>query len=249
MGIPLSFAFAVSSTSDACVPKLLRSHIAFLMASVIQMWAPSRMLGLMLLALSPKGLLTYKRMMICSLGLCLPIGLCTIALIMGRIGHQESFFYHRARRMWRGGASRPFVVRSPSHGMNTCEPKKARFVDGFYDTLSSELGHAHEHAYSVSYVGPRHASCGACVGSSPMTSKDFCLFVCVSTRLSLRVAPLRHGSKSVRKPFHSNQHFHHANPHDKLSALLTRVTKYWIPKYVLANPLGSKARSFSSPCV
>jgi hypothetical protein len=163
--------------------------------------------------------------------------------------HQESFFYNRARRMWRGGASRPFVVRNPSHGMNTCEPKKARFVDGFYDTLSSELGHAHVHASSVSCVGPRHASCGACVGSSPMTSKDFFLFVCVSTRISLRVALLRHGSKSVRKPFHSNQHFHHANPHDKLSASLTRVTKYWIPMYVLANPLGSKARPFSSPCV
>jgi hypothetical protein len=38
--------------------------------------------------------------------------------------------------------------------MNTCEPKKARFVDGFYDTLSSELGHARGHASSVSCVGP-----------------------------------------------------------------------------------------------
>jgi hypothetical protein len=82
-----------------------------------------------------------------------------------------------------------------------------------------------------------------------MTSEDLCLFACGSTRFSSRVAPLRHGSKSVRKPFHSNWHLHHANLHDKLSASLTRVTKYWIPKYVLANPLGSRTRSFSSPCV
>jgi hypothetical protein len=85
--------------------------------------------------------------------------------------------------------------------------------------------------------------------TSPTTSRYLCLFACGSTRLSSWVAPLRHGSKGVRKPFHCNQHLHHANSHDKLSASHTRVTKYWIPKYVLANPLGSKTRSFSSPCV
>jgi hypothetical protein len=41
-----------------------------------------------------------------------------------------------------------------------------------------------------------------------------------------------------------NQHLHHANSHEKLSASHTRVTKY-----LLANPLGSKTRSFSSPYV
>jgi hypothetical protein len=122
--------------------------------------------------------------------------------------------------------------------MKTCEPKKARFVDRFYDTLSSELGHARG-----------HASRGACVGSSLTTPKDLCLFACGSTRLSSRVTSLRHGSKGVRKTFHSNRHLHHANPHDRLCAPLTRVNKSWIPKYVLANPLGSKARSFSFPCV
>ena len=133
--------------------------------------------------------------------------------------------------------------------MNTCEPKKAQFVDGFYDSFSSELGHARGHACSASCVGPRHASHGACVGSSLKTSRDLCLFAHGSTRSSSRVVPLRHGSKSVRKPFHLNRHLHHANPHDKLSASFTRVTKLWIPKYVLANPLGSKARSSLSPCV
>jgi hypothetical protein len=151
--------------------------------------------------------------------------------------------------MRRACASRPLVVHSPSHGMNTCEPKKAQFVDEFYDTLSSELGHARGQVSSLSCFGPQHASRGACVASSLMTSRDLCLFACNSTRLSSRVAPLRHGSKGVRKPFHCNQHLHRANSHDKLSASHTRVTKYWIPKYVLANPLGSKTRSFSSPCV
>jgi hypothetical protein len=95
--------------------------------------------------------------------------------------------------MRRACASRPFVVRGPSHGMSTCETKKAQFVDGFYDTLSSELGHARGHVYSLSCLGLRHASYGACVGSS-MTSRYHCFFVCGSTHLSLRVAPLRHDS-------------------------------------------------------
>jgi hypothetical protein len=169
--------------------------------------------------------------------------------ICGKDGHQESFCYRRARKMRQTCASRPLVVRGPFHGMNTCEPKKAHFVDRFYDTLSSELDHAPGHATSASFVGPRHVSHGVLVGSSPTTSKDHCLFSYGSTQFSSRVAPLRHDSESARNPFHSNQHLHHANPLDKLSASLTRVTKYWIPKYVLANPLGSKARSSLSPCV
>jgi hypothetical protein len=92
MGIPWSFAFTVSSTSDVCMPKLLRSHVVFLMARVILMWAPSRVLRLMmLLALSLKGLLTYKRMVIQPLGPCLSIGLCIIALFVGRMGMKRSF--------------------------------------------------------------------------------------------------------------------------------------------------------------
>ena len=67
--------------------------------------------------------------------------------------------------MRRACASRPLVVHSPSHGMNTCEPKKAHFIDGFYDSFSSELGHARGYASSASCVGPRHASHGASVGS------------------------------------------------------------------------------------
>lgn len=161
----------------------------------------------------------------------------------GKDGHQESFCYRRARKMRRAGASRPLVVHSLSRGMNTCEPKKARFVDGFYDAFSSELGHDRGHASSASCVGSRHASHGARVGSSPKTSRDHCLFARGSTRSSSRVAPLRHGSKGVFKSSHLNRHLHHANPHDKLSASFARVTKCWIPKYMLANPLGSKTRS------
>jgi hypothetical protein len=81
-------------------------------------------------------------------------------------------------------ASRPLVVHSPSHGMNTCEPKKAQFVDRFYDTLSNELDHARGHASSASGVGQRQDSRGVHVGSSPTTSKDLCLFAYGSTRFS-----------------------------------------------------------------
>jgi hypothetical protein len=49
------------------------------------------MLGLMLHALSPKGLPTYKRMVIHPLGPCLSIGLCTIALTVGRMGIKRVF--------------------------------------------------------------------------------------------------------------------------------------------------------------
>ena len=106
--------------------------------------------------------------------------------------------------MRRACASRPLVVHSLSHGMKTCEPKKARFVDGFYDTLSSELSHDRGHASSAFCVGPRHASHGASIGSSPKISGGHCLFTCGSTRSSSRVAPLRDGSKSVQKSFHLN---------------------------------------------
>jgi hypothetical protein len=122
-------------------------------------------------------------------------------------------------------------------------------VDWFYDTLSSELNHARGHVSSASCVGLRHAYSGACAGSSPTTSRDLCHFAYGSTHFSSRISPLRNRSKDVQKPFPSNQHLHHADPHDKLSASFTLVTKYWIPKYVLVNPLGSKARSFSSPYV
>jgi hypothetical protein len=87
--------------------------------------------------------------------------------------------------MRRACASRPLVVHSPSHGMNTCEPKKAQFVDGFHDTLSSELVHARGHVSSLSCVSPRHAYRGACVGSSPMTSRDLCLALVFPHRLLL----------------------------------------------------------------
>jgi hypothetical protein len=106
--------------------------------------------------------------------------------------------------------------------MNTCEPrKKPLFIYGFYDS-SSELGHDHGHASSASCVGPRHASHDASIASS-------------------RAILLRNGSKDVSK-MHLNQHLHHANPHDKLSASFRRVTKSWVPKYMLANPSGSKTR-------
>jgi hypothetical protein len=68
--------------------------------------------------------------------------------LCGKIEHQESFFYRRARKMRRACASRP-LIHSPSHGTNTCDPKKAQFVDGFYDTISNELDHA---------CGPQHVS-------------------------------------------------------------------------------------------
>ena len=151
--------------------------------------------------------------------------------------------------MRRACASRPLVVHSTSHGMNTCEPKKARFIDGFYDSFSSELGHARGYASSASCDGPQHASHGASVGSSHKTSEDHFLFARGSTRFSSRDASWRRDSKIVRKPSHLNHHLHHANPHDKLSGSVTLATKYWIPKYVLANPLGSKTRSFLSPHV
>ena len=73
--------------------------------------------------------------------------------------------------------------------MNTCESnKKPHFVDGFYDSFSSGLGHDRGHASSSSCAGPRHGSHGACVGSSLKTSRDHCLFANSSSCSSYRVA-------------------------------------------------------------
>lgn len=165
-------------------------------------------------------------------------------------GHQKSFCYRRARHMRRVRSSRPLVVHSLSHGMNTCEPsERPRFVDGFYDSFSSGIGHVRGHASSASSVGPRHVSHGAYDGPSSTPSGGHCLFAGDCTRFPSRVLPLRHVSKGTSKPFHLNRHLHHANPHDKLSASFTRVTKYWIPKHLLANPSVSKTRSSLSPHV
>jgi len=161
----------------------------------------------------------------------------------GKDGYQESFYYRHARYMRRARASRPLVVHSPSHSMNTCEPKKLHFIDGFYDCFSSELDHVRGHASSASCVGPRYASRDACVGSSLKPSGDHCLFAIASTRSSSRVALSRHGSKDVLKTSHLNRHLHHPNPHDKLSAYFTRMAKSWVSKFMFANPSGSKSRT------
>ena len=71
--------------------------------------------------------------------------------------------------------------------MNTCKPKKAQFVDGCYDTLSSELGHDRGHASSAFCVGPRHASHGASIGSSPKISGVIAFLLVVALVLLLEL--------------------------------------------------------------
>jgi hypothetical protein len=178
------------------VSKLLRSHVAFLMAHVsVEVDAScSKSQG-------TSHLQENRDLSTRTVPLDRPLYHCSLC---GKDGHQESFCYRRAKRMRRAGDPRPLVVHRPSHSMNTCETKKAQFVNGFYDTLSSELDHARGHASSAPCVGPRHVSRGVRVGSSPTTSKDLCPFAYSSTRFSSRIAPLRHDSNSVRNPFHSN---------------------------------------------
>ena len=87
--------------------------------------------------------------------------------------------------MWRACSSKTLVVHSPSHGMNTCVPsKKPLFVDGFYDSFSSGLGHDCGHASSASCVGPQHDSHDASIGSSHKTLGDVCLFAHGTTHSS-----------------------------------------------------------------
>ena len=182
--------------------------------------------------------------MIRPLGPCLEIGLCTIALFCEKDGHQESFCYRRMRRMRRARASKSSSVHSLSHGMKTSEPNtRPHFIDGFFDSFSGGFCRVHGYASSASYIGPRHASRDACVGSSPRPSGDHCLFANGSTPSSSRVALLRRASKGVSSSSLLNQHLQHANPHDKLSAPFTRVAKSWVPKSLLANPSGSKTRA------
>jgi hypothetical protein len=72
---------------------------------------------------------------------------------------------------------RHLVVHSPSHGLNTCEPrKKPLFIVGFYESVSSGLGHDRQHASSASCVSPQYVSHGASISSSYKTLGDACLF-------------------------------------------------------------------------
>lgn len=127
--------------------------------------------------------------------------------------------------------------------MNTSEPKKPNFIDGFYDSFSSGFCRDRGHTSSASCISPRHASRDACVGYSLRPPVDHCLFASGSTCSSSRVSLLRRSSKGVSSSSHLNQHLQHANPHDKLSAPFTRVAKSLVPKSLLAIPLGSKTRA------
>ena len=150
------------------------------------------------------GLLTLTRMVICPLGLCLQIGLCTVALSVRKIGIKRAFAT-AVQDACGARASRPMVVHCLSRSMNTCvSSKKSDFVDGFYDFFSNRFGHDRGHASISSCVGPRRGSHGACVGSSLKTSRDHCLFANSSSCSSYRVASLRYDSKSVSKSSHLN---------------------------------------------
>jgi hypothetical protein len=77
---------------------------------------------------------------------------------------------------------------------------------------------------------------------------DTCLFALGTTHSSSQAVLLRNASKDISK-LHLNQHLHHANPHDNLSASFRHVTKSWVPMYMLANPSGSKTWVSLSPLV
>ena len=128
--------------------------------------------------------------------------------------------------------------------MKTSEPStRPCFIDGFFDSFSGGFCRVCGYASSASYIGPRHASRDACVGSSPRPSGDHCLFASENTRFSSRVALSRQVSKGVSSSSHSNRHLHHAHLRDKLSASFTHVAKAWVLKYMLANPSESKTRA------
>jgi hypothetical protein len=67
-------------------------------------------------------------------------------------------------------------------------------------------------------------------------------FILVIT-LALFFELISHGMilRGIQWLLFMNQILHLANPHDKLSALC--VSKSWVPKYSLTNPLGSKSQT------
>ena len=137
-----------------------------------------------------------------------------------RDGHQDSFCYRRAKCIRRARVSRPLDVHCPSHGMNTCEPSEKQCAS------SSEV------------------SQGTCVGEPQKTLDGHCFFLGGDSRFP-RVSPVRHNSKDVLKTI-LNPHLHHANPRIIIHASRDHVAKSWVPKYILANPSGSKTRASSS---
>jgi len=76
---------------------------------------------------------------------------------------------------------------------------------------------------------------------SPLESVAFLLNA--STRSSFRGDFSRQASKGVSNSSHSNRLLHRANPWEKLSTPFICVAKSWVPKFMLANPSGSKTRT------
>ena len=121
--------------------------------------------------------------------------------------------------------------------------KNRTLLMDFMTLFFSGLGHERGRASSSSCVGPHHPCNGVCVGSFLKTSRNHCLLDGGTTRSSSRVAPSRLASMGVSSASYLNRHLHHANSQEKLSASFTRVAKSWVPKYMLANPSGSKTRA------
>lgn len=97
--------------------------------------------------------------------------------------------------------------------MKTSETStRPRFIDGFFDSFSSGLGHARRHASSAPPVDLRRDMCGVSAGSSLNPLGGHCLFARDCTRSSPQAARSRHASKGDLKASHLNQHLHHANP-------------------------------------
>ena len=134
--------------------------------------------------------------------------------------------------------------------MNTSKTStRPRFIDGFFDFFSSGFGHARRRDSNAFLVGLRHDPYGASVGSSHNSMGGHRLFTIDCTCSSPRVASSLHAIKGDLKTSLLNQQLHHANSHDKLGSSFTRVSKSWVPKYMLANPSGSKTQICLSPCV
>ena len=159
---------------------------------------------------------------------------------------------------------------SLSHDMHTKEPStKTRFDDGFFDTFSSGVGqHRGLGFHGFGFVpraalrqdfrrlprgGPRIVHRGThprrgCVSSFDASvgshlgavKQGHHRFSRDGPRFPHRVVHSRHAFKVDVGSSCMDHHSHHANSHSGSTASSGGVSKVWVPKQLLSNPLGPK---------
>ena len=190
----------------------------------------------------------------------------------GKNGHLVDFCFRRAKHLRRAPASKSPSEHCLSHDMHTKEPStKTRFVDTFSSGVGQHRGHGLRDFVFVPRAAPRQdfrrfprggprfvhrgthprrgcvSSFGALAGSHHGAfMQGHRRFSRDGPRFPHQVVHSRRASKDGVGSSCMDHHLHHANSYNGSTASLGCVSKVWVPKHLLSNPLGSKTWT---PCL